>query len=113
MLIQSRTSDGITTITLDGAFGAGSGDALHDMLLQAVEGRTRAIVLDLLAVTRIDAAGLGELARAFTVVQAYGSEFKIVVQSDVIREMLIRTRLTTVLPTFSSSAEALASLAAA
>jgi anti-anti-sigma factor len=71
----------------------------------------RAIVLNLCGVTDIDAAGLGALARVFSLVRADGGELKLVVDCDAIREMLRRTKLASVLPTFDTSADAFASFA--
>jgi len=106
-----RTSDGVAIIALDGSFGVECGDALHRTVLDLVENGQRTVIADLLGVTRLDAAGVGELVRAFTVVRAHDGEMAVVVDRDRIRELLDLTRLTTVVPTFPSIAEAAARLA--
>jgi len=109
MLIRTSTSEGITIVDLDGRFGVECAEALYVTVVDLVRQGRRAIVLNLRGVTAIDAAGLGALARAFGLLRTEGGELKLVVDCDEIRQMLIRTQLVTVLPTFSTTADAFAS----
>jgi len=106
-----RTADAITTIALDGSLDIACGDALHRTVLDLLEDGHRAVIVNLLGVSRVDAAGLGQLVRAFTTVRGAGGELKVVVRCDQIRELLERTRLTTVVPTYASSVAAARSFA--
>jgi len=107
----ARTSDGITIVTLERIFGVECGDALYRTVLDLLEDGQRAFIIDLAGVTRVDAAAVGELARAFTTVRTNGGGLAVVVGCDQIRELLDVTRLTTFVPTFASIAEASARLA--
>jgi anti-anti-sigma factor len=109
--MQVRTSDGISVVGLHGTFGVECGDGLHRTLVDLLESGQRVFIADLLGVTRLDAAGVGELVRAFTLVRGKGGEIAVVVGRDQVRELLDLTRLTTFVPTFESVAEAAASLA--
>ena len=104
------TTQGITTLALQHSLGAEGGDALHQSVLDLLENGHRALVVDLLDITRIDAAGLGQLVRAYMAVCDRGGELRIVACRQV-REVLSRTRLTTVVPTYASRADARASFA--
>jgi anti-anti-sigma factor len=106
-----RTSEGITIIALEGSFGIECGGALHRTVLDLLEDGRRAFIADLLGVTRLDAAGVGQLASAFRIVRANDGEMAVVVGSDQIRELLDVTELTRFVPTFASIAEAAAGLA--
>jgi anti-anti-sigma factor len=106
-----RTSDGFTIIALEGPFGIECGDRLHRTVLELLKSGQRTFIADLLRVTRLDAAGVGQLARAFTIVTANGGEMALVVGCDQIRELLDTTRLTRLVPTFASIAQAAEGLA--
>jgi len=107
----ARTSDGITIVTLERIFGIECGDALHRTVVDLLEDGQRAFIIDLVGVTRVDAAAVGELARAFTAVRTNGGGLVVVVGCNQIRELLDLTRLTTFVPIFPSIDEASARLA--
>ncbi|HZT77385.1 MAG TPA: STAS domain-containing protein [Vicinamibacterales bacterium] len=108
MVVHSK--QGIATLTLQNSQSIASGDALHRALLDVLEQGHRAVIIDLRTIERIDAAGLGQLVRAYTTVRDRAGELKVVVgPATPIRELLDRTRLTTVLPTYVSTADAHAS----
>jgi anti-anti-sigma factor len=69
----------------------------------------RSLVINLLGVTGVDAAGLGTLADAFSVSRATGGDLKLVVRCAEIRELLARTKLLELLPALPTEAEAIAS----
>lgn len=64
----------------------------HTVLALLRRGESR-IVLDLAAVSRIDAAGVGELVRIFNISAATNGAVRIVNATARVREMLERTRL--------------------
>ena len=67
------------------------------MLRQSVRGLlcqgARQIVLDLSAISRIDAAGVGELVRTFNMTAAVNGALRVVNASAWVREMLERVQL--------------------
>jgi anti-anti-sigma factor len=65
--------------------------------------------LNLVAVSRVDAAGLRELVRAFRIVCAVAGEMNVVVRSSAVRDLLARTHLLGLFPTYETEAAALAS----
>ena len=109
MLIRTRSLDAITTIDLHGRLGVEDGGALHEAVRELLNVGRREVVLNLLGVTGVDAAGLGELADAFSLVRASGGELRLVLRCDTVRELLIRTNLLGMLPTFQTESEAIAS----
>jgi anti-anti-sigma factor len=109
MLIRTWSLDAVTIIDVHGRLGIESTGALLDALSDLLQAGRRDVVLTLLGVTSVDAAGLGELAGAFRLVRQNGGELKIVVRSETVRAVLIRTNLFGLLPTFATEADAIAS----
>lgn len=109
MLIRTWSLDAITVVDMHGRLDIESGSALRDALCDVVAPGPRHVVLNMLGITGIDAAGLGALADAFTLAQGMGVELRIVVRSETNRELLKRTHLLGVIPTVATEAEALAS----
>jgi anti-sigma B factor antagonist len=110
MLIRTWALNTITVIDVHGRLGVESGGALHEAVHVLINDGRREVVLDLRGVTGVDAAGLGELASALSLVRANGGELRLVVRSVTIRDLLVRTKLIGLLPTFHTEAEAIASL---
>jgi anti-sigma B factor antagonist len=109
MLIRTRSLDAITAIDLHGRLGVENGGALHEAVRDLLNAGRREVVLNLRGVRGVDAAGLGELADAFSMVRASGGELRLVLRCETVRELLIRTNLLGLLPTFPTEAEAIAS----
>jgi anti-anti-sigma factor len=109
MLIRTWSLDAITIVDLHGRVGVENGGALLTAVSDLLRAARRHLVLSLLEVTDVDAAGLGELASAFRAVRACGGVLKIVVRRENVRELMIRTQLLNWLPTFRTEAEAIAS----
>jgi anti-sigma B factor antagonist len=109
MLIRTRSQDAITTVDLHGRLGVEDGGALHEAVRDLLNAGRREVVLNLLGVTGVDAAGLGELAGAFSMVRTHGAELRLVLRCESVRELLIRTNLLGLLPTFPTEVEAIAS----
>jgi anti-anti-sigma factor len=105
--------DTITIIDLHGRLGVESGGALYNAVHDLVNAGGREVVLSLLGVTDVDAAGLGALASTFSLVRDNGGQLKLVVRCATVRELLIRTKLLDLLPTFPTEAEAIARPASA
>jgi anti-anti-sigma factor len=69
-----------------------NGELLH-MVLTLLRRGGRRIVLDLAGVSRIDAAGIGELVRAYNIATAANAAFRIANANPRVREMLERVGL--------------------
>jgi anti-anti-sigma factor len=109
MLIRTWSLDAISIIDLHGRLGMESGGALHNALADLLRTGRCDVLISLLGVTDVDAAGLGALAGAFSLVRASGGELRLAVRSATVRELLVRTRLLDLLPAFPTEAEAIAS----
>jgi anti-sigma B factor antagonist len=109
MLIRTWSLDAIAIVDLHGRLGVECGGALHKAVRELLNAGRREVVLNLLGVKGVDAAGLGELADALRMVRASGGELRLVLRCDTVRELLVRTNLLRLLPTFPTEAEAIAS----
>jgi anti-anti-sigma factor len=109
MLIRTWSLDEITVLDVTGRLGVEDGVALYRSVGAAVAGGSRQLVLNLAHTTAIDAAGLGELVRAYTAVREANGTLALVVRARPIRELLLRTRLLWLVPTYFTEAEAIAS----
>src|SRR2546428_505324 len=69
------------------------------------------ILLNLDAVSDIDSAGLGDIVQAYTTLKRAGGSLKLEHLRPHVRKLLAITMLLTVIDTFESEAEALASFA--
>ena len=108
--MRVQTSIGIATITIERALGIECGDALHRTVLDVLEDGHRAVVVDLAAVSRVDAAGLGQLMSAFRSVRASDGALTLVA-SEHVRALLDVARVPSVIPTFASVSDAVANVA--
>jgi anti-anti-sigma factor len=79
------------TLYLDGQIHA-SGELRHQVLVRLRRGE-RVIVLDLSGVSTIDAAGVGQLVRAYNVTNAANAMLRIVNVPRRVREVLERAGL--------------------
>jgi anti-anti-sigma factor len=109
MLIRTWSLDAVTIVDLHGRLGVETGDGLRTVVRDLVTANRCEVLLNLLGLTGVDAAGLGALAEALSLVRANGGTLRLVVRCATVRELLVRTRLLDLLPTFPSEAEAIAS----
>ena len=109
MLIRTWSLDAVTVVDLHGRLGVEGSGAVLNTVSDLLRSGHRQMVLSLLGVTDVDAAGLGELASAFQELRGAGGVLRIVVRIKNVRELLVRTHLLGGLPTFPTEAEAIAS----
>jgi anti-anti-sigma factor len=89
----------IRTLYLDGQFRAPVTGELRHQILALLRRGERAIVLDLSGVSGIDAAGVGQLVRAYNVTNAVNGRLRIVHVPRRVREVLERAGLFSLLST--------------
>jgi anti-anti-sigma factor len=82
---------------IDGAFRAPLTAELRHTLRTMLRAGERAIVVDLSGVSKIDAAGIGQLVRAYNMTVAVDGELRIVRATAWVRHILERVRLFDVL----------------
>jgi anti-anti-sigma factor len=74
--------------------------ALLEALSRCAGNGGRLVVLDIAGLVRIDAAGLGALIRSQKLLASLGGELRLVNPNKVVGDLLRRTRLDSVIPTF-------------
>jgi anti-anti-sigma factor len=91
--VRKRTSRGTPVLWLDDAFRAPVTGELRHRVHELLRRGERRIVLNLACVSRIDAAGAGELVRAYNVTVAANGMLQIVHANPWVREVLTRAGL--------------------
>jgi len=113
MVIRQWGIDEVTILEVSGSLDVKHSLALRESVCAALRAGRRRLVLNLNDVTRVDAAGLGEIAHAHKMSRIVDGEMKLVVRSPAVRELLKRTRLACVFAMYSSEAAAIVSYDAA
>ena len=109
MNVRTRIINGVTILHLEGRLVTQSrpvpslGAIVRDQMRQ---GRL-VVLLDMTAVTDIDAHGLGALVYSLTTLERQGGRMALVAPSDRIRRLFAITRLDTVFAIYDSEPEAL------
>ena len=83
MLIRTWLFDDVAVVEASGRLCIESASSLGDAVREAIRMRGRRLVLNLVDVSRVDAAGLGELAGAFRIVRAAAGDMKVVAVPDL------------------------------
>lgn len=92
MTVQHRLDD-TTIVRLDGPLHASLGRQLRRRVHTLLCSGTQRLVLDLSRVTDIDAAGIGELIRAYNLTIAANGTLRVTQASARIRDLLVRVGL--------------------
>jgi anti-anti-sigma factor len=79
------------------AHGEKSAGAVRKAVVQCLEPTIRMLVIDIDGVSKLDAAGMGALAGAYSAAQSIGARFELRNVPRFIRELLTITRLDTIL----------------
>ncbi|HYE73579.1 MAG TPA: STAS domain-containing protein [Blastocatellia bacterium] len=105
--------DDIASIDLRGKFIKGQGGhQLQRLVDKVLEAGTLKILLNMTAVPMVDSMGIGEIVRAFTRVKEAGGTLKLVGLTSRVYGALKITRLLSLIESFQTEAEAVASFAA-
>jgi len=92
-VVLGACSQEFCTVFVEGSLRAPVSRDLRRHVRSLLRRGERAIVVDLTRVSRIDAAGVGELVRAHNMTLARSGLFRIVHASDWVREILARVGL--------------------
>ena len=111
MQITRRFFGGIPILDVAGPFVAWA-DPDRTLLRSAIsrlisEGRV-SVLVHLSRMTDIDAQGLGELAWSSAMVRRLGGQMALIAPRRLVRQLLMLTKLDTILPIYDSEYEALA-----
>lgn len=82
---------------------------LHDKVRSLIQNGRRKVIVDLAGVDYIDSAGLGELVQTQSTVKNHGGLLKLSSPTTRLRELLVLTRLTTVLGLYDDELQAVRS----
>lgn len=102
--------EGVTVIAIEGnLMGGPDAAALNDKLVQLIGANTTRVVLDLHGVDVINSSGLGMLIKSVSTMKEAGGSLKIAGASDKILALIKITKLTGILQTYPTVADAVAS----
>jgi anti-sigma B factor antagonist len=110
MTIHERPIGNVTILDIDGRITVQEGaDVFRDAVQRLVsQGRVK-LVLNLASVPYIDSTALGEVVRAFTTVVRRGGLLKLVQPTRRVHDLLVITKLVSILETFETEVEAISS----
>jgi anti-sigma B factor antagonist len=108
MNISVRVESGASIMDLKGKLVLGEGDvALRGQVLDSLKSGVKRIVLNLEKVTAMDSSGLGEIIRSYTTAKKDGVDLVLPNPNEKIFDLLMLTKLVTVLPVFRDEKQAL------
>ena len=114
--IKERRVGSVTILSADGEiriglrFG-GSSVSLPSAVDSLLEQGQRHILLNLAGVASIDARGLGELVSSYIVVTRSGGQFKLLNLTQMLRELMMTTKLQTFFDVYETESQAVDSFA--
>lgn len=114
--IKERQVGSVTILDADGKgriglrFG-GSTVTLPKAVQSLLEEGRNQILLNLAGVGYIDAGGLGELVSTYITVNEYGGRIKLLNLTEMLRELMMTTKLLTIFDVYNSESEAMDSFA--
>ncbi len=107
MKFKTSQQSGVTVIAIDGnLMGGPDASSLNDKLVGLVGEKKHHVVIDISGVNIINSSGLGMLIKGASTMKSAGGGLKIANASEKILDLIKVTRLTGVLETFASVAEA-------
>src|SRR5260370_2467572 len=108
--IKERQEGDVTILDLSGKITIGEGSVqLREAVRKLLDEGRKKILLNLGDVAYVDSSGIGELVSSYTTTGNQGGHLKLLNLTKQIRDLLTITKLLTVLGTFDSEQEALAS----
>jgi anti-anti-sigma factor len=110
MEIRVRFNAGVITFTVAGRLVTGSTPSLRACVSELATNRRALVLIQMAAVTDMDAHGIGELVSILTSVERHGGRMAVIAPSAFVRHLLAITRLDTVVAIYDSELEALVKL---
>lgn len=94
---------GVVVVRLSGSFGGGpDASKWYDLLHRQVRRGHLRVVVDCGALTSVDPAGLGALAGGLATMRNAGGDLAVAHVPDVLRSLLLITRLTLAVPAYDT-----------
>jgi len=110
MEIKEHKLDGIRVLALKGKVTRGDAEAkLKERILDLCDSGHNRIIINLADVPYVDSSGIGELVRCYTEVRRSGGRLGLTNCNHRLLDMLRMTRLSDILETFDSDADAVQS----
>ncbi len=111
MQLEQRTMGNIAIVKVTGEITLKKNrDAtLHDQVRTLLQQGCTNVLVDLAGVSYIDSAGLGELVQSHSTLKNHGGSMRLLNPTGRLRELLVLTRLTTVLRTYDDEVQAIES----
>jgi anti-sigma B factor antagonist len=110
MVIEMRIIGDIRILDCAGKIKLGEGTtAIRKAVRDALESRTKKIILNFEEVSFIDSSGVGALLSSYSSVLSDGGRMKLLHPTARIRELLTITKLITIFDTYDDENEAIAS----
>src|SRR6478672_7628785 len=107
---SERAVGGVTVLTVTGDLKSDSGVKEFTDRVRGLLGQERAqLVADVAGVGFVDSAGLGAIVQAYATAKRQGGALKLLNPPKRLRDLLVITKLATVLPMFEDEASAIAS----
>jgi len=104
--IDTSRAGEVVVVTLAGSADIDQAGRLRTRLLEAARSASRLLVLDLGELTFVCSTALGAMVQAHVTVRQGGGKVRLVQPTGPVLGVLEMTRLTTLMPTFATVAEA-------
>lgn len=105
-----RQASGVTILDASGKITLGEGSsALRSGVQDALAAGSKKIILNLAGVSYVDSAGLGEIVGSYTTVRNAGGDLKLLNLTKKIKDLLVITKLVTILDVEDDETKAIAS----
>lgn len=105
--IQTREKEGITILDLKGRLVVGDASQLREKVSEVAAGGKTNVILNLAGVDYIDSTGLGTMVICFTSLQKAGGALKLYNLNRRNIELLLLTKLSTIIELFGAEQEAI------
>jgi anti-sigma B factor antagonist len=110
MNISTRKVGGVFVVDIIGRIVLGEGGRLRETVSSALADGERKLLLNMGEVYYLDSSGLGEIVRAYTSATKLGGQVHLLKLTNKVRDLLLITKLCTVLEVHDDEAGAIASL---
>ncbi len=105
--IQTREKEGISILDLKGRLVVGDASLLREKVSEVAAGAKNNVILNLAGVDYIDSTGLGTMVICFTSLQKAGGALKLYNLNRRNIELLLLTKLSTIIELFGAEQEAI------
>ncbi len=110
LTITERRKDSVVILDLKGQIKLGEGNIrLHNAILDLVAKGTKNVLLNLEGVSSIDSSGLGEIIASHVTLKKNRGTLKLLHLTKRVRELMVITKLLTVVDCFKTEGDALSS----